>query len=668
MVGTLISKIGIPPGVNKESTQYSAGPSWGDSNNVRFRGEYAESIGGWADSGTKTTYQGLDSFMLGVGRGLFSWTDYSGNRLGSVGTNLKFYAIGGIAAKDITPIRLAVTSGVTFAASAGSAVLTVTHTDHLAKEFDFVIYANAVSLGGLIVASVINGEHQITEVVDANTYKITVSVEANGSDTGNGDTVDAEYQVNVGQADQQTAGGGFGEGTWDSAGVSWDYSSLSAVVTAEMRLVFMDNYNEDLMVCNSGGEIYYYDVSQNVENNVPKDPTADTRALALSSFTGSSETPSIVESFLVSERDGHVIAFGCNDLGGTTQNNLLVRWSDQNNPFVWEPTMSNTSGGHMLRMGSRIIKAISTKSEILIWTNSALYSMRFIGPPDIFSFTLISSHVNIASPMSAINISNNVFFMGEEGFYSYSGSVKPLPSSVSKYVFDDVNLDQMNKTFAGGNSALDEVYWVYPSSGSIECDRYACFNYADGTWYLGRFDMTPVAADAVATGYNRTAWEDATVRLFPTACYLEELDKTVVPPVLKSGIAMHELSPDDSTAMSGAMECYVESGDIDISDGSKFTFISRFIPDMMFPEYRDNANPRVVFTATGKDFPGGATTGQVTKNVDLDRTSGGYSPVGNDTATRIRGRSISLRFESSAEDFRWRLGDSRIDGRPDGGR
>jgi hypothetical protein len=670
VVGPLIKKISIPPGINRDSTQYASGGSWYSSNNVRFRGGYAESIGGWADSQTKTTYQGAKSYLLGVARGLFSWTDYSSNRLGCVGTNWKFYAIGGITAKDITPIRLSVTSGVTFAAVDTSDVLTVSHTAHGAVPYDFVTYSNAVSLGGLITATVINGEHQITEVVDDDSYKITVSSVANGSDTGNGAGVDADYQINVGQADQVLSAGGWGDGPFDSGTVSWDYASPSSIITDEMRRVSIDNYNEDLMISNRGGPIYYYDVSENIFQNVPRDSTNDTRAQVLSSFVGDSDTPVVVDSFLVSERDGHVIAFGCNDIGSTSQNNLLVRWSDQNNPFDWTPTASNTSGGQMLRMGSRIMNAVATKSEILIWTNSALYSMRFIGPPDVFSFNLVSGNVTIVSPMSVVNTSSGVYYMGEDGFYVYTGSIRPIPSPVSKLVFDDINMDQAAKAFGGSNSSFDEIYWAYPSRDSFECDKYVCFNHAQNTWYMGSFDMSAVGSSATATGYNRTAWEDSVVRLFPSSTYIESLDKTTDPPTLTSGIVLHELNPSESSVFTGTKECFVESGDIDISDGDSFTFISRFIPDLMIPEYdSDTANPSISFSLTGKDFPGGTDTTSEVKDInEFDLVTGAYSPTGNSTAIRLRGRSMSMKFSSSEENFNWRLGENRVDGRPDGGR
>lgn len=668
MDGSLIKKISIPPGLNKMSTRYEAGGSWFDSNNMRFSGGYAEPIGGWRDSGTKTEYQGAASSMLGVARGVFSWSDYSSNRLGAVGTNLKFYAVSGITAVDITPIRLSVTSGVTFAASTGSSQITVTHSTNGVSDYDFVTFGSAASLGDDITAAILNKEHQVVSINNVNSYVIDVGVLATSGDTGNGGaSVTASYQVPTGQINQVLSDGGWGDGSYDSPSVSWDYSDLGQLITDEMRRVFMDNYNEDLIVCNRGGPLYYYDVSQNIENNVPKAATDDTRAQVLSSFDGSSETPTVVENFLVSERDGHVIAFGCNDLGSSTQNNLLVRWSDQNNPFDWDPSSSNTSGGYMLRSGSRIIGSMAGKSEILIWTNSSMYSMRFVGPPSIFSFTTISSNVNIVSTESPVNVSGMVLFMGKDGFYSYSGSIRPIPCPVSDYVFENINWDQAEKVFSGSNSAFNEAYWFYPSSTSFECDRYVCFDYSENNWYVGDFDMSPSASDQNVSVNSRTSWEDANLRVFPTSTYISSIDLTVVPPSVESNIALHELKPSESAVM-GIKECYVETGEIDISDGDKFTLVSRFIPDIIVPQYGSQV-PVVSMSITARDFPGGAVTGSSSKDITMTDTANGlFTPTGNETAERIRGRSLSYKFSSEDETFKWRLGGTRIDGRPDGRR
>ena len=682
----MIRRIKLPPGLNKDSTQYASGGSWYDSNNVRFRGGYAESIGGWADTLTMGTYQGSDSYMHGIGRDIFSWTDYSGNRLGCVGTNWKFYVISGIQAVDITPIENSFTgvSDISLASHwlggseqsdiALNEVRVTFASPHNMELFTFFSIANVTAAGllGNITGAVLNQEHQVSTVVDANNIKFILpdGVVANSSDIHSraASSVKVYTQIDAGQPDQTTHDGGWGNGAWDSPDISWGYSStaFNAIVDA-MRTVSIDNYNEDLMISIRGGPIYYYDVSENIENNSPKAASNDTRAQVLSSFTGSSDTPTIVDSFLVSERDGHCIAFGANDIGLTTQNAVLVRWSDQNNPFDWTPTDTNTAGGQMLRMGSSIIGSLPTRSEILVWTDSALYSMRFVGPPDVFSFSLISGHVNLISRDSAINVANVVYYMGDDSFYVYSGSVSVLPCPVRKAVFDDLNRGQLDKCFAGSNVLMDEVYWMYPSANSVEADKYVCFNYAENSWSMGSFDMSAVTSSATETGYNRTSWEDVSVREYPSTTFIKELDRTTNPPVMKSGVALHEL-PTTESSVFVTKNCSVETGDIDVSDGDSFSLVSRFIPDIMLPESKVDESATIDFTMTGKDFPGGTTTTSSSTSIVVDPLVGSYTPVGNNSAVRIRGRSISMKFSSSSQDFTWRLGDSRVDTKPDGRR
>ena len=677
----MIKKLTIPPGLRDESTSLAAGPSWHSVSNVRFRGGYAESIGGWTDSGTVTTYQGSESDMMGVARGVLTWSDYSSRRLGCVGTNWKFYAIGGLTAVDITPIRSSVTSGVSFTAVAGSDVLLVAHTSHGAVPGDFVTYSNAVTLDGgggtgAVTAAVINGEKQVIAVVTADTYTIAVSVDATSGDTANGSGVDADYQINVGQPDQVL--GGWGMGSWDATGLSWDYAPGVAFITDEIRQVFMDNYNEDLIVCNRGGPLFYYDISRSINANTGTPETGITyRAQSLEEFTGFAKVPKIVDSFLVSERDGHCIAFGCNDIDSDTQNTLLVRWSDQNNPFDWDPTAVNTSGGQMLRVGSKIVCAVATKSEILIFTNSALYSMRFIGPPDVFSFNLISQNVNILGRKVSVNVAGSIFYMGMDGFYVYSGAVQPVPSPVAKMVFEDLNLDQKEKSFAGSNSSYNEVYWFYPSKNSVECDKFVIFNYAENTWSAGSFDMSTVGENASATGFNRTSWEDVGARAFPSATYISEYNRNTVPMTIKSGLALHELEPAESDPF---VPCgsHVETGDIDIAEGDAFTLLSRVIPDLEIPKIRDDATVALHIDVNCRDFP-------TTLNSDYTQSStvsitddgkdglgveGTSSYLGNNTSVRLRGRTIRVKFYNTAgmTTYLWRLGDIRLDAKPDGRR
>ena len=444
-----------------------------------------------------------------------------------------------------------------------------------------------------------------------------------------------------------------------------------------MRTVSIDNYNEDLIISYRGGPLFYWDVSENIANGSAK-ATSDyneitnreARALSLASFDGYQAAPVKVESFFVSDRDGHCIAFGVNALGSTTLDPLLVRWSDQNNPFHWKPESTNTAGGQSLTIGSRIVRAIQSRSEILIFTDAALYSMQFVGPPDIFSFQVIATNVNIFSGASAIDVSNVVYFMADDGFYAYTGSVTPMRSPVSKYIFDDINRDQREKVFAGSNSAFSEVYWLYPSSGSDEPDRYVCFNYSENVWYNGSFDMSSMStSEGTETGFARTSWEDIKVRAFPSATYIKEFDATTTPPTQVTSIAIHEVENNATGVeeMSGSSKvCSVTSGDVDISDGDSFSFVSRFVPDIKF--YNGSVDGEMSVTVTGKDYPGGSSTTSSTVQIVQDLSTGTYTPTGNNTAVRLRGRAVSFKFETTGETFSWRMGDSRADVRPDGRR
>ena len=468
----------------------------------------------------------------------------------------------------------------------------------------------------------------------------------------------------------------------DGATRGWGDASALSVEIGDMRRVYIDNYGEDVLFANSGGPVYYWDTSANAPSGSPVGGESGV-AEKLSSFNGSSNTPFVVDSFLVSKKDGHCVAFGCNDVGveDGTQNSLLVRWSDQNNPFDWTPTPTNTSGGQVLRVGSRIAGGVSTKDEVIVFTDAAVYSMRFGGPPDVFSFTLATEGVEIVSRGAAVNAANSVFFMGNEGFYVYSGSVSPLPSTVSKYVFDDFNSDQKEKCFAAVNSAFSEVMWFYPTATSFEPDRYVSFNYEEETWGIGSFDMSVLSVgEGGSTSYSRTSWRDAVVFPNPMSTYIYDYDPTTsdtsgseYPVTQKTAVMIQESG---TTARGDNMEAYIESGEYDISDGERFSLYTRMIPDLqIFNGSGATSKPRITLEMNGRDFPGDASSQLTTTLVKFDKVESGgintfptYTPVGNSTAVRGRGRSLSLKLSSSASGFGWRIGDIRIDLQPDGRR
>ena len=467
----------------------------------------------------------------------------------------------------------------------------------------------------------------------------------------------------------------------------WNDSSGDAEIVGELRRVYIDNYGEDIMLANSGGPIYYYDISANTSSGVPTEGDGSTFvAQKLSEFTGSVETPVVVDSFLISKKDGHCVALGCNDIGVNTgeTNSMLVRWSDQNNPFDWGLSSTNTAGGQVLREGSRIVGGISTREEVLIFTDAAVYSMRFIGAPDTFGFNLVSSGVSVISANTAVNASNAVFFMGNDGFYVYTGQVQPLSSTVANYVFDDFNYDQKAKAFAAVNSKYSEVYFFYPSRNSFECDRYAVYNYEDRIWYLGSFDMaTLTEGSASTTSYSRTSWRDTVVFENPMATYLVEYtpSTTTTPLITKTGVFTHE-SGFSANGMS--ISAYLKSGDIDISDGERFMMVNRVIPDFQVADASDSStSSSVKLTLSCQDFPGESrvtTTGNVTTERDVNFTYDtgsngrdatfrmGSGNSGNATAYRVRARAVSIMYSSENSDSIWRAGDIRFDVRPDGRR
>lgn len=623
-----LTKLQFRPGVNREVTSYSNEGGWRDGDKIRFRFGYPEKLGGWEKYASST--------YLGSARALHNWIALDGSNYLGIGTHLKYYIEEGQSFNDITPIRLTTSAGdCTFSATNGSAVITVTDSSHGAVENDFVTFSGAASLGGNITAAVLNTEHQITQIVDANSYKITASATANSSDTGNGgsSTVGA-YQINVG-LDTTVGGTGWGAGTWGRDG--WgDAASSGLVTTTQIRLWSHDNFGEDLLINPRDSNIYYWDRSNNLS----------TRAIELSTLSGTKTSiPQIAKQVLVSDQDRHVIAFGCDALntsntanqGNGTQDPLLIRFSDQENPLIWYPAATNTAGDIRLGSGSTFVQAVETKREILVWTDTALSSMRFIGPPFTFGIQQLASNITIAGPNAAVGTEDVVYWMGIDNFYIYAGQTQQLPCSVKDKVFLDFNQSQRDKVVSGVNSEFSEVVWYYPSASSSDNDRYVIYNYAEKVWYFGNL--------------ARTAWLDRGVRAFPLAAGNQYLYN-------------HELGYDDDGS---AMNSYIESSPMDIGDGDKFTYINRVIPDITFDGSTNLSSPQATFTVKSRNFPGAGFDN--TAAGDTIRTA--TSPVEtftNQLFLRSRGRSFALRIESSALGARWKLGSPRIDIRQDGRR
>jgi hypothetical protein len=640
-----LTKLQFRPGINRETTSYTNEGGWFDCDKVRFRFGTPEKIGGWEKQSGRS--------FLGTCRGLIPWTALDGSSYLGVGTHLKYYINEGGGYNDITPLRNTTAAGdVTFAATNGSSTITVTDNSHDAVEGDFVTFSGAASLGGNITAGVLNQEYQIATVINANSYTIeartagttindiTVDgqlaptlVTADGSDSGDGGaSVVGAYQINTG-LDTVVAGNGWGAGTWGRN--TWGSGTLLTATTDALRIWSHDNFGEDLILNVRDGGIYYWDKST---SSAPF-----TRAVALSDLSGAdSGTPTVAKQVLISDRDRHVIAFGCdpfNDIG--TQDPLLIRFSNQEDPTTWIPTATNTAGDLRIGTGSEIVTAVETRQQILVITDQSVHAMQYLGPPFTFGISLISENTTIMGPMAAIAVDDTVYWMGSEEFYVYNGSVQRLPCTVRDYVFSDFNDDQAEKVSSAINSADGEVWWFYPSANSVTIDRYVVYNYQEQVWYYGTL--------------ARSVMIDRGLNPFPIAAGLDGY------------LYLHEITNDDgSTSPASPIEAYIESSQIDIADGDNFAFIRRIIPDVTFRD-SDAASPQVTFTIKARNFPGG----EYLQSDDAVVTKTASVPVEqftNQVHIRLRGRSFAVRLSSDDTGVAWRLGSPRLDIRQDGRR
>ena len=639
-----LTKLQFRPGVNRETTSYTNEGGWFDCDKVRFRFGTPEKIGGWEK-------QSSNSF-LGTCRALHPFVALSGESYLSVGTHLKYYINEGGAYNDITPLRETTAAGaVTFSATDGSSTITVTDTNHGALENDFVTFSGAVTLGGTITADILNQEYQIVAIVNSNTYEIEARavasladitidgqytptlVVANASDTGNGGaSVVGAYQVNTG-LDTTVAGTGWGAGTWGRG--TWGSAASLTAIGSILRIWGHDNFGEDLVFNIRDGGLFYWDKSTSSA------PFA--RAVALSDLAGADPTtPTIAKQVLVSDRDRHIIVFGCdpeNDIG--VQDPLLIRFSDQGNPTVWQSLATNTAGDLRIGSGSQIITAVETRQQMLVFTDVSLHAMQFLGPPFTFGINEISTNITIAGPLASIAVEDTVFWMGREEFYVFNGQVQKLPCSVRSYVFNDFNETQAEKVTAGVNSSFSEVWWLYPSAGSDNIDRYVVYNYQEQVWYYGTL--------------ARSVWLDRGINQFPLAAGQDGY------------LYLHEKGLDDgSTTPAVAISAYIESSQMDIGDGENFVFMRRLIPDLTF-DSSTAASPQADFTLQTRNYPGGpylqTSTDAVTRTATVP-----VEQFTNQVNLRLRGRSFALKIASSDMGVAWRLGSPRVDIRPDGRR
>jgi len=614
------------PGIFRENTRYAAEGGWYDCDKIRFRSGQPEKIGGWQ----AITY---DQF-LGVCRSLWPWDLYVG-----VGTNLKYYILYG-AYFDITPLRATTTNTATFAASAGSDVITVTDSLHGCITGDFVTFSGAVSLGGNITAAVLNTNHQVT-VIDVNTYTFVASAIANASDIGNGGgAVTAEYELNVG-ADIQTISSGWGGGGWGGGG--WGTGLPS---TTSIRLWNAYNFGEDLIYGPKGGGVYYWDSSVGLA----------TRGVNITTLPGATSPPTVANYRMVSDASRFVLVFGTNELGTSTLDPMLIRWSDQESAAVWYPGATNQAGSLRLSHGSEIKAVAQVRQEILVWTDTSLYSLQYLGPPIVWGSQLLADNISIVSDRAWATAAGVTYWMGDGKFYMFDGRTQTLNCDIRLFIFNDFNFGQIEQVFCSTVEEFNEIWWFYCSAGSTTVDRYAIYNYIEKGWYYGTM--------------GRTAWiDDSVVSNKPIAADYN------------NRLVYHETGIDDNaTPTTLPINAYITSSETDIDNGHNFGFIWRILPDITFSG-SSASTPSVTMSLYPLQNSGSGYTRGVTP---VASTSSNMSVAGSNFAsvsrvttipieqftgqinTRVRGRQLAFSIQSQDIGVQWQLGVPRIDIRQDG--
>ena len=693
-----LQKILFKPGVNRENTRYTTEGGWYQSDKVRFRQGTPEKIGGWSRLSSNT--------FLGVCRSLWNWITLQNFNLLGVGTNLKFYLELGGVYNDITPIRASAVLSNPFATTNLSTTVTVTDAAHGAVNGDYVTFNNVAPVGGLDLNSeyaITYVDANTYTIVSATAATSTVA--AGGGSTVQAIyeiNVGLPYEIPL----AGWGAGTWGAGSWGNGGTStsalrlwsqsnygedlilgfrgspiyyWDASigvtptaftvtiASPAVVTTSLILVngtpvvlTSTGYPSALPTGLSAGTIYYVKNVSGFTFNLAATPTGvaiDTsgsqsglhyilpNAVPVTSMTGATDVPIIQNYLFVSDVSRFVFAFGCNQQGETAQDPMLIRWSDQESVVDWAPSVTNQAGFVRLSHGAEIITAIQTRQEIVVWTDSTIYSLQYLGPPYVWGVQLLGDNISILGQNSVAQASGVVYWMGTDKFYSYDGRVNTLNCDLRKYVYQDINLSQNQQCFASTNEGFNEVWFFYCSANSISIDKYVVYNYQEKIWYYGTL--------------GRTAWLDSGLRDYPIAA------------TYNYNIVNQEYGNDnDETGTPLAIDAYISSSEFDIGDGHNFGFVWRVLPDLTFSGSENAPTPQVTLTLYGMQNSGAGTGTPVAANVNL-LTGAQYTITEGFTGqvyTRLRGRQMIFKVGSNQLGTTWQLGAPRIDIRPDGRR
>ena len=684
-----LQKILFKPGVNRENTRYTTEGGWYECDKVRFRQGTPEVIGGW---------QRISSVIfLGVCRSLWNWVTLGFLNLVGVGTNLKFYIENGGVYFDITPLRETATLGTNPFTANGTTTVTVTDTSHGCVTGDYVTFSGATGT----YASTLNAQYSVT-VISSSTYTITTPTALAAGSYG-GVSVVAAYQLNVGPAFSVPLVG-WGAGTWGAGSWGTGGTSLSTI-----RLWNQINYGEDLVFGPRGGGLYYWDATNglatrgvalntlggtvsftNASPTIVTSTVQYTEGAALqfsggslptgilagttyyvfevngltfkllnsagaavntsSSGTGSVslivDVPLVQNSLTVSDVSRFIIVFGTNDYGSNVMDPMLIRWSSQDDPYNWTPTATNQAGSIRLSHGSEIVTVVQTRQENVIFTDSSVYSLQYLGPPYVWSPQLLGDNISIVSPNSASIASGIVYWMGVDKFYAYDGRVQTLNCDIRRYIFSNINQSQAAQVFCGTNEGFNEVWWFYCSANSNSVDRYAVYNYLEQVWYYGTM--------------GRTAWLDSGLRDYPLAA------------TYSSNLVNHEQGlNNDETGTSAAINAYISSSEFDIGDGHNFGFVWRILPDLTFENSENTpsgASPELTITLYGLANSGSGVTSSAGAPVVSSSTYVITEEFTGQLFTRLRGRQMIFKIESEQLNTAWQLGAPRIDIRQDGRR
>jgi len=612
-----LTQLNFQPGIDTENTQTGAEGRWTDGDKIRFRKGLPQKIGGWTKFST--------SYYVGVGRALEQWFALDGARYEALGTDRKIYVYQGGDNQDVTPIRATANIVNAFTTSSGISNVVITHSAHGAILGDFVTITNTSTAVGGIPATTLDAEYEILEINNATSYTIQSNASATSSAGPTGNCT-VSYQLNIGPS-VQTFGFGWGAGAWNAG--TWNTPRTSSQIILDARLWSINNWGQDLVITQKDGSTYEW-----LESGGMSDNRATVVANAPTNSTLS----------LVSTETRHVVCMGTETTIGSpsTQDKMFIRWSDQENYNFWTPNVTNSAGSQRIAGGSEIRCSKPAKGTILVWTDTTMQSMSFIGPPFIFGFRQLGNDCGAVGLNSAIVIDDVAYWMSDGQFFRYAGAVQEIPCSILNHVFDDINKVQYSQVYAAQNSNFSEVIWYYCSASSSQCDKYVIYNYLENSWYFGTMD--------------RSTYQDNGVELNPLATeYFPTDTSNTISTIngLTAGRSIIYAQESGVDADGAALPAFIQSGDGDIADGETFSFINKVIPD--FQNMTGTAN----VTLSVKDYPNDTAT--VGEALTVSNTTGFLN-------TRIRGRQSNIKIENTAVGDNWRFGTLRVNIKQDGKR